>query len=105
MCKALPHNFDLIREMCPAIIRDKVNDILSMLNNNVNLAISTNQNVRVVYKGGSGRILKKAFSSFNFDESLQKIDTNNNGGFRRSTSTVCLDTLRNHHMKLMAREA
>lgn len=95
-----------MKELYPAIVRDKVTDLMSTLNNNDN---ATNNRV----KGGSGRILRKAFSSFSahsrsFDESTVETncDTNNNRGFRRSTSTICLDTLRGHHMKLMAaREA
>jgi hypothetical protein len=106
LCKALPKNIDVIRETCPAIVREKVTDLMSLINNNENGFTNLN---RVVYKG-SGRILRKAFSSnFNaqsrsFDES-NKVDTNNNG-FRRSISTMSLSNLRNVQSRMMVfREA
>ena len=113
LCKALPNNLELIRERCPAIIREKVIDLMSIVNNNETIAFtSTNPTHRqTMYKGGSGRILRKAFASFgpnskSFDETFDKNDTNNNKGFRRSTSTVCLNALRTAHTRLMvAREA
>jgi hypothetical protein len=107
LCKSLPPNYDAIRETCPAIIREKVTDLVSLLNNNLHSFTNINPN-RVGGFKGSGRILRKAFSSnFNahsrsFDES---VDTNNNG-FRRSTSTMSLSTLRNVHLQFMVhREA
>lgn len=82
---------------------------MSILNNNENLPTNINLNEHVVYKGGSGRILKKSLSSFNthysksFDQTVEgSRDTNNNKGFKRATSTNCLNTLQNNQLKLIA---
>lgn len=106
----MPLNFDLIREKCPAIVREKVNDLMSVINNNANFFTNHTANYhRFMSKTGSGRILRKAFSSFNdhysksFDELVEEThDTNNNQGFRRATSTMCLNNLRFGHLKEMA---
>lgn len=114
LCKTMPHDFDIIRERCPAIIREKVIDFLSIINNNGNVGTNICLTNRATCKSGSGRILKKAFSSFtslpskSFDESVEvNHDTNNNKSFRRSTSTICLtNNLRLNDMRKMApREA
>jgi hypothetical protein len=83
---------------------------MSVINNNA--FISTNPTATRFIKTGSGRILKKSFSSFqsyhskSFDEAAEKDFTNNNQGFRRATSTTCLNNLRYAHLKLLAaREA
>lgn len=110
LCKAIPQDFDLIREHCPAIIREKVIDLMSILING-NLCTNNYLTNRVTYKNGSGRILKKAFSSFSsqysksFDEMLEvKHETNNKKSFRRSSSTICLNTLR-ESLTMAAHEA
>lgn len=99
LCKSQPHNFDKIRELVPGIIRDKVNDFMSIINRlNGNVNTNINWNNRVVYQNGSGRIAKSAFSSCmpyyskSFDESGDKKHENNS--FNRSASTIGLNTLR-----------
>lgn len=109
LCKSAPANFEEIREKYPAIIRDKVIDFISVRNNNLGGLTNVELTTRVVYKNGSGRILKKSLSTYSahsksFDE--ETCDANNNNGFRRATSTMSLSNLRYGHLKLMApREA
>ena len=90
LCKTLPQNYDLIRENCPGIIREKVIDLVCGVFNNENVCIT---NINGHSRVGSGRILRKAFSSCNsksFDGWIEgKHDTNKS--FRRATSTLCLD--------------
>lgn len=108
LCKAVPHNFEDIREKYPAIVREKVIELISDRNNDNSLT-NIDTLTRVMYKNGSGRILQKSLSSFiaqsrSFDEGLR--DTNNNNCFRRANSTTSLSALRYTHAKLLAsREA
>lgn len=107
LCKSAPSNLDKIRDTCPFIIREKVcdfNDRKSNIENVMGISNINNNNHRVTnfntIRAGSGRILKKPFkslsSSMSFDESAiqngkpWRADSNNNSGFRRSTSTMCL---------------
>lgn len=107
LCKTLPQGYEHIRETCPAIVRDKVIDLMSIVNNNKPVFHNIDLTTRVVYQGGSGRILKNSSYSKSFDESVDAArDTNNNGGFRRSTSTACLNTVQGGHAKILeSREA
>lgn len=108
LCKTVPQNFEEIREKYPAIVREKVIELISDRNNDSSLT-NFDTSTRVVYKNGSGRIFKKSLSSFSaqsksFDEGLR--DTNNNNCFRRATSTMSLSALRYTQVKLLAsREA
>lgn len=90
LCKNLPQNFDLIRENCPGIIREKVIDLVCGVISNENVCIT---NITGHSRVGSGRILRKAFSSStskSFDGWVEgKHETSK--GFRRATSTLCLD--------------
>lgn len=97
LCKTLPQDFDLIREKCPGIIREKVIDLVCMvINKDTVCNTNPNGNNRV----GSGRIMRQTFGSFGSNNSKSfddgdgwKHDTNNNKSFRRATSSVCLDHL------------
>jgi hypothetical protein len=112
LCKNLPLDFDVIREKCPNIVRDKVIDL-----NNNNGMTNINFANRIAYKCGSGRILKKSFSSFSafhsksFDETVESLcDTNNNNhkAIRRTSSTLNLSNVKfvNQATKMMVnREA
>lgn len=95
-CKTLPINFELIREKCPAIIREKVIDLVWCRLNNENVCTNINGNIRV----GSGRVLRKGFGNFgsystkSFDEGIgEEHESNVKKNFRRASSTLCLDNL------------
>lgn len=100
LCKNQPYNFEKIREMVPGIIRDKVNDYLSIINHlNGNVTTNINWNNRVVYQNGSGRIVRNAFSSCmpHYSKSFDETDDSKNNyskSFNRSASTIGLNTLR-----------
>lgn len=105
LCKNPPQDLDEIRDRCPAIIREKVMDLISVINNNKHPFLTNiNLDECVIYKNGSGRILKKSFSSFSalsksLDENAELTCDANNNGFPRSTSTV---NLSNGHLKMKA---
>lgn len=111
LCQCPPSNIEKIRETCPFIIRDKVNNMKFTANsyryNNENV----NNNNSRCNNAGSGRLSKKlslksipSFSSL--DESTAGKpwrDCNNNQGndrayIRRTSSTNCLQNLQQNNI-------